>query len=303
MPRSIGLAHIVRLQDGTSEGVWGPYVLKSAFQPIYAFIDGKLSVAAFEGLLRPFRSALPQRPQDFFLTVPPAERFHVETLARTLHLLNAGAFLPRDKRIFVNFDPSLFGDRQLIDAVLRDMRLVLHEARLEASRIVCEVTEQKSVFQEALRQFVDACRNHGFAIAVDDYGAEDSDMERVMALRPDIVKFDASWAKRLMDTEPGKALLSVMVKQFHERGIGIVFEGLEEGWQLEVAEAVGADMIQGFVLGRPELAPTSFAVSEHTDAQDAPKKGNPGPTPQPAVASPLSRKRRQQTQFGRRFGG
>ena len=54
--RSVGLAHIVRQPDGTSVGAWGPFMLKSAFQPIYGFNGGKLSIAAFEGLIRPFRN-------------------------------------------------------------------------------------------------------------------------------------------------------------------------------------------------------------------------------------------------------
>lgn len=259
MPRSNAMSHVVRLPDGSSEGVWGPYILRTAFQPIFAFDEQrKLSVCALEGLLRPFREALPHRPQDFFLSIPAADRFQVETISRTLHLLNAGAFLDPSMKVFINFDPSLFGDPKLIDNVLRDMRLVLHEARLEGSRVVCEVTEQKSVYDTALTDFVLACRRHGFTIAVDDYGAEESGMERVTALRPDIVKFDARWIRRLMDTGPGRALLGVMVSDFRSQGIVSIFEGIEEDWQLDVADQVGADMVQGFLLARPELVPGEF---------------------------------------------
>jgi EAL domain-containing protein (putative c-di-GMP-specific phosphodiesterase class I) len=49
-----------------------------------------------------------------------------------------------------------------------------------------------------------------------------------------------------------------MVKSFEDQGIRTVFEGIEESWQLELAEKSGASMVQGFVLARPELAPTSF---------------------------------------------
>ena len=68
------------------------------------------------------------------------------------------------------------------DGALRDMRLVLHEAGIDPRRIVCEVTEQKSASSEALHGFVQALRSHGFRIAVDDYGAHDSDIERIRAL-------------------------------------------------------------------------------------------------------------------------
>ncbi|MFE0014844.1 EAL domain-containing protein [Mesorhizobium sp. NPDC059054] len=258
MSRSIGLAHIIRHDDGTSTGVWGLYTLKSAFQPIFAFEDGKLSIAAFEGLIRPFRDGEPQSPGKFFATCSPADRLHVEALTRTLHLLNAGTCLPDDANIFINFDPSVFIDRAVSDNALREMRLVLHEAGIDPKRVVCEVTEQRSASKVALGDFVEALRANGFRIAVDDYGADDSDINRIKELKPDIVKFDAHWITQLMDSGAGFALLMTMVAAFEGRGIRTVFEGIEESWQLDLAEKSGASMVQGFVLAKPEIAPTSF---------------------------------------------
>ncbi|RUX21440.1 EAL domain-containing protein [Mesorhizobium sp. M2A.F.Ca.ET.037.01.1.1] len=263
------LTHIIRHDDGTSTGVWGIYTLQSAFQPIFAFKEGKLSVAAFEGLIRPFRDGEPQSPAAFFGTCPAADRLHIESLTRTLHLLNAGACLPQEASIFINFDPSVFTDRGIADKALRDMRLVLHEAGIDPRRIVCEVTEQKSASQEALYDFVEALRANGFRIAVDDYGADESDIHRIQELKPDIVKFDALWITHLMESGAGFALLTAMVRGFETQGIHTVFEGLEEGWQLELAEKAGASMVQGYVLARPELAPTSFRVFAQPPAEQS----------------------------------
>ncbi|MEX0955969.1 MAG: EAL domain-containing protein [Rhizobiaceae bacterium] len=258
MSRSVALAHIVRQSDGTSNGVWGVFTLRSAFQPIFTFHDGRLDITAFEGLLRPFRNDEGIAPGAFFNAVSPQDRFHVETLSRTLHLLNAGFCLDKRARIFVNFDPSVFVDREIAANALRDMRLVLHEAEIVPERIVCEITEQKTSSEAGLNMFVQALRDHGFAIAIDDYGAEESGIERINELRPDIVKFDAQWITHLMQSGPGFALLKTMVAEFEWRGITTLFEGIEEPWQLDLAEKCGTSMVQGFVLARPELAPTGF---------------------------------------------
>ena len=106
-----------------------------------------------------------------------------------------------------------------------------------------------------LFEFVHALKANGFSIAVDDYGADESDIARVKALQPQIVKFDGGWLQRLMESNPGAALLKAMVKTFHDMGIKCVFEGLEETWQLEVAAQCNVDLVQGFVLARPELVP------------------------------------------------
>ena len=90
------------------------------------------------------------------------------------------------------------------------MRLVLHEAGIDPRRIVCEVTEQKSASQETLYSFVEALRANGFRIAVDDYGADESDINRIKELKPDIVKFDAHWITQLMESGAGFALLTTM---------------------------------------------------------------------------------------------
>ena len=268
MSPSIGSAQIIRQDDGTSTGIWGLYALKSAFQPIFAFDAGKLSVVAFEGLIRPFRDGEAWTPAAFFNSVPAAERLHVETLTRTLHLLNAASCLPPEASIFVNFDPSIFVERSVADAALRDMRSVMQEAGIDPRRVVCEVTEQKAGSEEALFVFVAALRGSGFRVAVDDYGAEDSDMNRIRELHPDIVKFDARWITRLMESGPGYALLGTMVSTFAAQGIHTVFEGIEESWQLELAEKAGASMVQGYALARPELAPTGFSAFQ-PDAQSA----------------------------------
>jgi len=301
--RSIGLAHIIRQDDRTVTGVWGVYVLKSAFQPIFRFADGTLSIAAFEGLIRPFRDGEAVAPGNFFRSIPAGDRLHVETLTRTLHLLNAGEFLDPAAMLFVNFDPSVFSEREIAEKALREMRLTLHEAHIDPKRIVCEVTEQKSTSQQALSGFVQALRDHGFRIAVDDYGAEESDMERVAALSPDIVKFDAHWITRLMDSRPGFALLTVMVAEFRSRGITVVFEGIEETWQLEMAEEAGADMVQGFVLARPELAPTGFAVFARAETSESAQPVLPPDSPGGGVTAPGPSSRRgvaSARPFGRR---
>ncbi|KQU76550.1 EAL domain-containing protein [Aminobacter aganoensis] len=262
MSKSIGLAHIIRHDDGSATGVWGVHALHSAFQPIFAFQSGRLLATAFEGLIRPFRGADAVPPGMFFAVVDGAERLQVETLTRTLHLLNAAAFVPRSASIFINFDPSVFLDRSISEHALRDMRQVLNETGIDPRRIVCEVTEKKPASEEALFDFVRALKANGLRIAVDDFGSAESDIKRIRDIKPDIVKFDAHWISRLMESGAGFALLKEMVANFEEKGIRTVFEGLEESWQLQLAERSGASMVQGFVLAMPEIVPADFSHFE-----------------------------------------
>lgn len=259
MSRNSALAHIIRQTDGTSIGLWGPYTLKSAFQPIFAFDEGRLRPAACEGLMRAFRNGRPIPPKVFFSGRQSEDRADVETLARTLHLLNAGRVLGASSLVFVNFDPSLVCEAHQMDKALRDTRLVLHEAGIEPARVVCEVTEEKVPSEAALADFANALRSNGLRVAVDDFGAAESDAGRIARVHPDIVKFDARWVTHLMGSEAGYRALVKMVENFAAEGIETVFEGIEKRWQLELAARSGVTMVQGFVLARPRLAPADFS--------------------------------------------
>lgn len=289
--------HISRQPDGIAVGIWGRFLLRSAFQPIFAFEKGKLKIAAYEGLIRPFEGRQSVGPGKFFASIGAADRFRVETLTRTLHVLNAGSRLGSEASLFLNFDPSVFTDRIIADNALKDLRLGLHEAGIDPVRVVCELTEKKSGSDDAMYGFVQALRANRFRIAVDDYGADDSDIGRIQDIRPDIVKFDAAWITRLMDSDPGAALLAAMVGNFQSTGIKTVFEGLEERWQLDLAERCGVDMVQGFILAHPEVVGGDEPVaSKAIDPDDVvqPELSIDEPAPPVRPAARVSRP------FGRR---
>lgn len=274
-------SHIVREEDGTSTGLWAPFALKSAFQPIFAFEDGKLAIAAYEALVRPFRDGEPVTPPAFLNGLPVAERIVVENLLHTLHLRNAAVCLPKAATVFVNLDPSIFIGHAVAETTIRQMRVALAETGIDPRHVVCEVTEKETVSQETLYTLVTSLRANGFRVAVDDFGAEGSDMDRIRGLHPDLVKFDGDWIRTLMGSGPGYGLLAAMVSRFTEQGIGTVFEGLEEGWQVELAEKAGVAMVQGFALARPEVAPGKFAV---VDQPDTPPMHHS--EPRPALGAP-----------------
>jgi EAL domain-containing protein (putative c-di-GMP-specific phosphodiesterase class I) len=250
--------HIRRHDDGTYAAIWGPFLLKSGFQPIFKMGNGPTRIGAFEALCRPIRDGNATTPDKFFPLVPQNERYRVELQTRAVHVLNAPAVLTDNEGLYLNFDPSIFVDKASIDIALDVLDETLSIADMDRKRVVCEVTEHKTN-ENNLRQLVSQLRGHGYRIAVDDYGSNASDMVRVRNLSPDIVKFDAQWISHMMDSgQAGAALLKDMVATFNERGITTLFEGIEFGWQLDLAVECGVELVQGFVLARPQTVPSDF---------------------------------------------
>ena len=106
-------------------------------------------------------------------------------------------------------------------------------------------------------------RARGYRIAVDDFGAQASRLQRVAALAPDIVKFDGALVKRLMATEAG--VRAAMLAATGYSGPVELFEGKEGVFEvLSNVRFDPAKMLDGLGEARedadPELLPREPAL-------------------------------------------
>ncbi len=247
---------LMQEEDGSHTAVYGPFLLRSAFQPIYSQSpQGTLKLEAYEALIRPSKGEELVPPSQFFTMVEPGDGTHVERLCRRLHVLNAARMEIGPALLFLNFDPASFTDYAAALHEIDDFTRFVRTAGLSTAQIVCEIIETEATSRHLLRSLTDILRENNLKIAIDDYGADESDFDRLVSVRPDIVKFDGHWVNRFMETSEGFSLLKVMVQQFRERGIQTLFEGLEEHWQISVCRDLGVRLLQGFALARPRLAP------------------------------------------------
>lgn len=303
-------SHFLQDDRGFYTTSYGPFVLRSAFQPIFSQNDqGHLTIEAFEALIRAQQDGKPVSPYDFFSKIEQADAVTVDTLCRELHILNMGKLGRRKARLFINFNPGLFDQVADIDAEVDRMVDVTIRAGLRPGRIVCEITEQGSGDDEALQRLVTGLRSRLFKIAVDDYGADDSDSKRVNELKPDVIKFDAAWVSRFTETSAGQGLLKLMVEQFIERGITVLFEGLEEDHQIEFCQTIGVQLMQGYALARPVIVPATFDdrfpdpdMSQISDQTARPREtlGQPNLVPQQGDIAPRAHAPRRAAAFGKR---
>jgi EAL domain-containing protein (putative c-di-GMP-specific phosphodiesterase class I) len=262
--------HIRRQDDRSYAAIWGPFLLRSGFQPIFRMDGGPTRITAFEALCRPFRDEQVLAPAQFFPLVASQDAFRVELQTRSVHILNAPTVLTDKEWLFLNFDPSLLTNTQNVSMAIKILEETLDISEISRSRVVCEVTEHRT--DEAnLIALVEQLRAGGYKIAVDDYGADDSDLDRVRKLRPDIVKFDAYWITKMMDSgSAGTELLKDMVHAFKSREIQTLFEGIEQSWQLDLAVECGVEYVQGFTLSKPQTAPADFHAFRAKQKMSAP---------------------------------
>lgn len=88
-------------------------------------------------------------------------------------------------------------------------------------------------------------------VAIDDFGAGESNFERIWRLKPDIVKLDRSMVVEATRTPRVRRILPGLVSLIHEAGCLVVMEGLESAEHGLIAMESDVDFVQGFYFGEP----------------------------------------------------
>jgi EAL domain-containing protein (putative c-di-GMP-specific phosphodiesterase class I) len=255
------VAQAIRADEiGLEYGVYGAYRLRSACQPIYAPKDGNLVPVAVEALIQPQRAGAIVPPQAFYGEVSGDDRLFVESLSRTLHVRNYPYVGLDGVDLFFNYDPLVNDHLGRALAEIRLMAQHLGQYDLDASMLVCEITEQAAPDDGVLLATVREMRRNGFRIAIDDFGAGHSTEARIRLLEPDIVKIDGAWFSELCRHAAAEKLFRPLLSLLHDQGAKVLVEGIEQPAQLHVALDAGADLLQGFLLARPALTGTLLSA-------------------------------------------
>jgi EAL domain-containing protein (putative c-di-GMP-specific phosphodiesterase class I) len=185
--------------------------------------------------------------------------------------LNAyhGLSLPEPRPLlFMNFEASVIDQGvEGSGAIIRAVR----DCGLDPTDVAIEINESKVADSAALRRFVNRHRDQGFLIALDDLGTGESNLPRVAALRPHILKLDRSLVEGI-DTDYFKQeTFKSLVGLGHRVGCLILAEGVETHGEVDTCAALGAELFQGFNFSRAlppdRLDCGSFTPAVHAAAQ------------------------------------
>jgi EAL domain-containing protein (putative c-di-GMP-specific phosphodiesterase class I) len=240
------------VRAGKEEGVeWEGMRLATHFQPIYCVRRERCH--GFEGLARATDAArVPLAPADLFEATPPQRRVLLDWTLRALHLRNFARVDPGDRILFLNVHP---------EAAVNDARgghelgELIRYYGLVPKRVCVEILEAGCADERLLHEAVAAYRALGVTIAMDDFGAGSSNFERIVRLRPDIVKIDRSLlADAVLGEARARRVLAAMVELVHEANARVAIEGIETAVEARVALEAKADFLQGFYFGAPRAA-------------------------------------------------
>lgn len=177
---------------------------------------------------------------------PSTEREFLRDMDRCVRrkALASMADMPEETFLTLNISPEWI--QQLPREGVVPTIAMLDEFGVDPGRVVIEITETEGDL-ELIQRLVSQYREAGLKIAIDDFGAGYSELGRLVALEPDLIKLDMRFFKAAV--EGGIAHDAVRAIGFMAERIGceILCEGVETEKEFEFAVETGATLIQGFL--------------------------------------------------------
>ncbi|MEI5996710.1 bifunctional diguanylate cyclase/phosphodiesterase [Paraburkholderia bengalensis] len=229
---------------------WDDFWLTSHFQPLYSLSHQKQ--VGFEALLRGEREDGEQVPPAVLFSPKPfTDQGELDRVSHALHVRNARRLITDGAWVFLNILPATF----VAEGYPDQLATIARAAGLEPERVVLELLESHGGSVDELSRAASEYRNHGFLIAVDDFGAGHSNLDRLLRIRPDLVKLDGELI-RAKSAGADQPILPKLVSLLHQAGMLVVVEGVETTEQLILAVESNVDFAQGYLLGRPSASVT-----------------------------------------------
>jgi EAL domain-containing protein (putative c-di-GMP-specific phosphodiesterase class I) len=208
-------------------------------QPIFDFARPR--PAGFECLAR-FTAEPRRSPDKWFLEAAELGLGVEMELAAIRLALKTGNALPRDVYLTVNASAEALLSEGL-EGALQGFPL---------ERLVLELTEHAGVREYGvLAARIDALRDAGAKLAIDDAGSGYSGLQHIVQLRPDLIKLDMTLTRNVDTDQARRALAAAFIFYARETGCQILAEGIETEAELATLKALGVHRGQGYLLGKP----------------------------------------------------
>ena len=228
------------------------------FQPKIALDTGELlGVEALVRWQHPTRGLL--GPAEFIALAEGTTLIHrLTTIVLDQALALSRHWQDRDIHVPVAVNVSA---RTLLDVHFPDTvaeRLAM--AGVPAQNLCLELTE--STFMADPDRALDTLHQlhaMGVRLSVDDFGTGYSSMAYLKVLPVDELKIDGSFVHNMTTDASDNVLVHSAVELGHNLGMSVVAEGVENQATLTALAALGADVVQGYHLGRP-MPPSQLAA-------------------------------------------
>jgi EAL domain-containing protein (putative c-di-GMP-specific phosphodiesterase class I) len=221
--------------------------LWSVYQPIVSLADRE--VVAHEALLRGIVDGREVGGGDLFFVAESAGWLdRLDRIGRESAIVGAAPWLG-EHDLFINVNPNAIVRPQVC---LASTERAVHDSGIADQQVVVEVVESHAITDRGhLVSVLEHYRSLGWRVALDHVAAGWSSLSLLAAVRPEIVKLDKGLVQELPE-DGARTVLRALVDLAHQLDAVVVAEGIETQQLAEEVTALGADLGQGWLFGRPE---------------------------------------------------
>ena len=152
------------------------------------------------------------------------------------------------KYIEVNLSVAQCADARLSE----DYIGIMEDAHIEPCHINLEITESTSAREkQKLIAHMERMMNRGVNFSLDDFGSGASNLNYILDMPVEIVKFDKEMIQAYFSSRKAKYVMDAAMHMIHGMGLEIVAEGVETEEQYRKMEEIKINFIQGFYFSKP----------------------------------------------------
>lgn len=220
------------------------------FQPIFDTENNKL--VSIESLVRWNHPEQGIRTPGLFMDVAVATNLMPRIDAQTIEsaCYQAKEWLDQNLdfgRMSVNVLPDVIAEKGFVDRI----STLLEKTQLPAERLALEITEQSLIeHNDKAIENLFALRAKGLSIYIDDFGVENSSLQRLVKCPINVLKIDRFFVNGINDNKTS-TVINAIIAMAQSLGLSVVAEGVESQEELDYLKSRNCHIIQGYFHARP----------------------------------------------------
>jgi diguanylate cyclase (GGDEF)-like protein len=230
-----------------------PEQIRLVYQPVVEISDG--TIVGVEVLARYMHPVMGMLDPSSFL--PPGtergefDKFDLEILTRSIAQLSdwlSHGIVDERFTLSFNLKPDHVSDSDSTRQIFETLR----QHRVPPTMLQIEVTEHRLfAHQDDLINSLNVLRERGIKVAIDDFGIEGSNVDRLIQIPSDTVKIDRSFISEIDVDERAMNRLKAIVEIVTTEGRVPIAEGVERSRQAEILKDMNVPFGQGFLWHAP----------------------------------------------------
>ncbi len=187
--------------------------------------------------------------------VSPFRFMEAASATRVLHLMTQSVILQACKKFTqteYEFSINITKDDLFMGYLESFLLKNCIKYEIDPSRVVLEILEDISTLNEKnIIEQLESLRFNGFAIAIDDFGAQNSNFSRLLEFKPDYLKIDGAFIKNIVTDKSSRLITESITHICKVSDIKVIAEYIHNKEVLDAIVEIGIDYSQGYYIGAP----------------------------------------------------